>query len=78
MSLECIFQMYGLPCYSMDNAPDYVRVYEIEGGKAFNEITGQTETDPKVMIGYDSEYYWLPTKSLIQTCLLYTSDAADE
>ena len=69
----------------MNNAPDYVQFYEVEDGKAFNEITGQTGTEPKVMIGYDSDYYWLPTKSIIQTrhrckvlpekCLYFTTKA---
>ena len=67
MRLECIFQMYGLPLYSMDNTPDFVQFYEVEDGKAYNEITGQGKTEPKILIGYDSDYYWLPSDALIKT-----------
>ena len=85
MSLECIFQMYGLPPYSMNNAPEFVQFYEVEDDKAYIELTGQGETEPKIMIGFDSDYYWLPSKALIQTrhrctvlpgkCLYFTTKA---
>ena len=87
MELEQIYQMYGLPSYSMDDAPDCVQFYEIENGKAFIEITGQSEIIPKVMIGFDSEYYWIPDKSLVQTrhrctvlpgkCLYFATQPSD-
>ena len=51
----------------MENTPDFVQFFEVADGKAYNEITGTDQTKPKVMIGYDSDYYWLPSDSLIQT-----------
>ena len=69
----------------MNNAPEFVQFYEVEDDKAFIEITGQGRIEPKIMIGFDTDYYWLPSKAIIQTrhrcsvlpgkCMYFTTKA---